>query len=88
MASVYVPKQRVIERWNPKPKVANQACRKVSYIEGDAYASECGEPTGGKTYCKACAEKLLKLTDRAPPEQPAPKPYGWASDQIFPRKRA
>jgi hypothetical protein len=30
----------------------------------------------------------LRLTDRKPPEQPAPKPYAWTQDQIFPRKRA
>jgi hypothetical protein len=75
-----------VEPWSAKRKGPNQACRKVSYRDGDAY--ECGHATEGKTYCPACAEKLLTLTDRPSPEQPAPKPYAWTQDQIFPRKRA
>jgi hypothetical protein len=86
MSSVYYPKPRCTERWTGKPKEPNQFCKKVSYRDGDAY--ECNEPTKGKTYCKACAEKLLKLTDRLSPEQAAPKAYAWTQDQIFPRKRA
>ena len=86
MAKVYVGRERQVQRWNFRPKIPNQACRKVSYNGGQAH--ECGHATDGKTYCPACAEKLLKLTDRQSPEQPAPKPYNWTQDQIFPRKRA
>ena len=86
MSSVYYPKPRGVERWTNKPRELNQFCKKVSYR--DSQAHECGEPTEGKTYCPACAEKLLKLTDRKSPEQPAPKAYAWTQDQIFPRKRA
>ena len=86
MSSVYYARPPVVESWSPKRKGPNLACRKVSYRDGDAY--ECGEPTEGKTYCTKCAEKLLKLTDRKSPEVPAPKPYAWTQDQIFPRKRA
>lgn len=87
MSSVYYPKPRGTERWTNKPKEPNQFCKKVSYRAGQAH--ECGEPTEGKVYCPACARKLLTLTDRAPlPDQPAPKPFHWASDQILPRKRA
>lgn len=68
-------------------RVANETCRKISYRAGQAH--ECGEPTEGKVYCPACARHLLTLTDRAPlPDQPQPKPYHWATDQILPRKRA
>jgi hypothetical protein len=84
MASVYVPKQRVIERWTVKPKAPNQACRKVTLHNGQAF--ECAEPTEGKTYCPACAEKLLRLTDRKPPEHVATDAYHWTNDK--PRKRA
>jgi hypothetical protein len=87
MSSVYYPKPRCTERWTGKPKEPNQFCKKVSYRHGSAY--ECSEPTEGKTYCPSCARKLLTLTDRSPlPDQPAPQPFHWASDQIFPRKRA
>lgn len=86
MASQYCGRPRLMQPVSFKQKVANQACRKVSYRDGDAY--ECGEATDGKTYCTTCAEKLLKLTDRKSPEQPPPKPYAWAADQMFPRKRA
>lgn len=86
MASQYCGRPRLIEPFSFKQKAPNQACRKVSYRDGDAF--ECGEATDGKTYCTKCAEKLLKLTDRKSPEQPAPKPYAWTQDQIFPRKRA
>jgi hypothetical protein len=86
MSSKYYGKPRLVEPWSAKRKGPNQACRKVSYRDGDAY--ECGHATEGKTYCPACAEKLLTLTDRPSPEQPAPKPYAWTQDQIFPRKRA
>jgi len=86
MSSVYYGKPRQIQSWDFRPKMPNQDCRKVSYSGGQAH--ECGAPTEGKTYCPACAEKLLKLTDRKSPEQPAPKPFHWATDQILPRKRA
>lgn len=86
MASQYCGRPHLIEPFTYKQKVANQACRKVSYRDGDAY--ECGQPTEGKTYCPACAAKLLKLIDRKPPEQPARKPYSWSNDQLIPRKRA
>lgn len=86
MGSKYYGRPHLVEPWSIKPKSPNQACRKVSYRDGDAY--ECGQATSGKTYCPACAAKLLKLTDRAPPEQAPPKAYAWAADQIFPRKRA
>jgi len=86
MSSVYYPKPRGIERWTNKPREPNQVCKKVSYREGKAH--ECGAATEGKVYCPSCARKLLTLTDRKSPEQPAPKPYAWTQDQIFPRKRA
>jgi len=86
MSSVYCGKPRLVEPWSAKRKGPNLACRKVSYRDGDAY--ECGHATDGKTYCPSCAAKLLKLTDRKPPEQPAPKPYAWSNDQLIPRKRA
>jgi len=86
MSSVYYPKPRGIERWTNKPREPNQVCKKVSYREGQAH--ECGAATEGKSYCPSCARKLLTLTDRKPPEMPAPKPYAWTQDQIFPRKRA
>ena len=86
MAKVYVGRERQTEAYVYRPKIPNEACRKVSYRDGDAY--ECGHATEGKTYCSACAEKLLTLTDRQSPEQPAPKAYAWTQDQIFPRKRA
>jgi hypothetical protein len=86
MSSVYYPKPRNVERWTNKPREPNQFCKKVSYRHGSAY--ECSEPTEGKTYCPSCARKLLTLTDRQSPEQPAPKAYAWTQDQIFPRKRA
>lgn len=87
MAKVYIGRERQVQRWDFRPKLPNQACRKVSYRDGDAY--ECAEPTDGKTYCPACARHLLTLTDRAPlPDQPAPKPFHWNTDQILPRKRA
>ena len=86
MSSVYIPKQRVIERWTNKAREPNYFCKKVSYRHGSAY--ECSEPTEGKTYCPSCARKLLTLTDRQSPEQPAPKAYAWSNDQLIPRKRA
>jgi hypothetical protein len=86
MSSVYYPKPRGTERWTNKPKEPNQFCKKVSYRHGSAY--ECSEPTEGKTYCPSCARKLLTLTDRQSPEQPAPKAYAWSNDQLIPRKRA
>jgi hypothetical protein len=86
MSSVYYPKPRCTERWTNKVKEPNQFCKKVSYRHGSAY--ECSEPTEGKTYCPSCARKLLTLTDRQSPEQPAPKAYAWSNDQLIPRKRA
>ena len=86
MSSKYYGKPRLVEPWSAKRKGPNQACRKVSYRDGDAY--ECGAATEGKVYCPSCAHKLLTLTDRQSPEQPAPKAYAWTQDQIFPRKRA
>ena len=88
MSSVYIGKARNVERWTGKPKLPNTVCRKLSYREGQAH--ECGEATeNGATYCGSCKRHLITLTDRAPlPEQPAPKPYAWTQDQIFPRKRA
>lgn len=86
MSRKYVGRPRGVERWTGKPKEPNARCKKVSYRDGDAY--ECNEPTEGKTYCPACAAKLLTLTDRKSPEQPAPKAYAWANDQVIPRKRA
>jgi hypothetical protein len=86
MSSVYIGKARNVERWTGKAKEPNYFCKKVSYRDGDAH--ECNEPTEGKSYCPSCARKLLTLTDRKPPEMPAPKPYAWTQDQIFPRKRA
>lgn len=87
MAKKYYPKPRLVERWTVKPKGPNTECRKITYRDGDAH--ECGEATEGRMYCPACAQKLLTLTDRAPlPDQPAPKPFHWATDQILPRKRA
>lgn len=88
MSSVYYPKPRCTERWTGKPKEPNQFCKKVSYHEGDGCAYECSKPTEGRTYCPTCAEELLTKWDRKSPEQPAPKPYAWTQDQIFPRKRA
>jgi len=86
MSSVYIGKARNVERWTGKAKEPNYFCKKVSYREGQAH--ECGEPTEGKVYCPSCARHLLTLTDRKSPEQPAPKPFHWATDQILPRKRA
>jgi hypothetical protein len=87
MSSVYYPKPRNIERWTGKPRLPNETCRKLSYREGQAH--ECGEPTeNGATYCGLCKRHLITLTDRKSPEQPAPKPFHWATDQILPRKRA
>ena len=86
MSSVYYPKPRGIERWTNKPREPNQFCKKVSYREGKAH--ECGAATEGKVYCPSCAAKLLKLTDRKPPEQAAQKAYAWSNDQLIPRKRA
>jgi hypothetical protein len=86
MSSVYIGKARNVERWTGKAKEPNYFCKKVSYRDGAAH--ECNEPTEGKSYCPSCARKLLTLTDRKPPEMPAPKPYAWTQDQIFPRKRA
>lgn len=86
MAKTYVGRPRPNEPWTCKQREPNYACRKVSYRDGDAY--ECGQPTEGKTYCPSCATKLLTLTDRPSPQQPAPKPFHWATDQILPRKRA
>lgn len=83
----YAGKPKLIDARMLQPVKPNEACRKVSYRDGDAY--ECGLPTNGKTYCAGCAQKLLTLTDRAAlPDQPAPKPFHWASEQILPRKRA
>jgi hypothetical protein len=86
MAKVYVGRERQVQRWDFRPKIPNQACRKVSYNGGQAH--ECGAATEGKVYCPSCAHKLLTLTDRQSPEQPAPKAYAWTQNQIFPRKRA
>ena len=88
MSSVYYQKPRGTERWTNQPKLPNQACRKVSYRDGHAH--ECGSATeNGATYCTACKRHLITLTDRAPlPDQPAPKPFHWNTDQILPRKRA
>jgi hypothetical protein len=86
MSSIYYSKPRTTQHWTGKPKEPNEFCKKISYRDGDAY--ECGAATEGKVYCPSCAHKLLTLTDRQSPEQPAPKAYAWTQDQIFPRKRA
>jgi hypothetical protein len=77
-----------MERWTNKAREPNYFCKKVSYHPGDANAYECGAATEGKVYCPSCAHKLLTLTDRQSPEQPAPKAYAWSNDQLIPRKRA
>lgn len=87
MSKIYVGKPRQVQPWDFRPKQPNQSCRKVSYSGGQAH--ECGEPTeNGATYCGSCKRHLITLTDRKSPEQPAPKPFHWATDQILPRKRA
>lgn len=88
MAKKYYPKPRLVERWTVTPKGPNTECQKTLYDNAQPYI--CEAPTvDGKTYCADCARKTLTLTDRAPlPDQPAPKPFHWNTDQILPRKRA
>lgn len=87
MASVYIPKQRVIERWNPRPKQPNQVCQKTKYENEQRFL--CLAPTvAGKQYCDDCFKETLTGKDRKSPEQPAPKAYAWSNDQLIPRKRA
>jgi hypothetical protein len=87
MAKTYYPKPRLVEQWRAEPKAPNEFCQKTKY---DGKPHLCQAPTViGRTYCEDCRQQTLTRFDRAPlPDQPAPKPYGWASDQIFPRKRA
>jgi hypothetical protein len=85
MASVYVPKQRVIERWNPKPKQPNQFCQKTKYENEQRFL--CFAPTtNGKQYCEDCFKETLTGKDRKPPEAVAIEPMHWTNDK--PRKRA
>ena len=88
MASKYYGRAAQRDRFEPKQKAPNLLCQKTKYDNERAYL--CHAPTlAGAQNCEKCAKVLLTGGDRKPlPDQPAPKPYGWASEQIFSRKRA
>ena len=87
MSRKYVGRPRKAEPWSPRAKEPNTVCQKTKYEAERRFL--CSAPTvGGKQYCDKCYRETLTGGDRKSPEQPAPKAYAWANDQIIPRKRA
>ena len=85
MPYVYQGKPPLSER-TATIKQRNEACRKVTYRDGDAY--ECGAPTDGRNYCAACERRLITLTDRPAPEGRRAEVHPWFEEAATKASRA
>ena len=66
--------------------VANDACRKITYSNGDAF--ECGAPTNGRIYCPTCQTRLVTLLDRPAPQTQRAANHPWTEEGIQRATRA
>lgn len=67
-------------------RVPNDACRKITYSNGEAI--ECGAPTQGRTYCETCNRKLITMLDRPAPEAKRAANHPWTEEGIQRATRA